>query len=196
LKKSIKVIYVPGLGDKNLKGRRMLLNMWHFRNVSIEICSMRWSIDEPWDTKLERLLKRIEECKQQGDSVTLVGESAGASAVINALSKTDAVNGVVLLCGKSQYPDRVAQYRYNQNPTLRSALIHSNQAVGNLTGPQKQKVLNLYPIFDPVVPVQETKISGVRNAVMPIIGHATSIVFANTLWSWRIVRFARLRARR
>jgi hypothetical protein len=173
----------------------MLLNTWHFRNVSIEICSMRWSIDESWDIKLRRLLKRINECNQQGMSITLVGESAGASAVINALSQTGNIDGVVLLCGKSQFPDRVAQYRYKQNPALRQSLIDSDQAVSNLTGLQKQKILNFHPIFDPTVPVAETKIADVKNSIMPIVGHATSIVFANTLWSWRIVKFARLRAR-
>jgi hypothetical protein len=191
LKQHNSIIYVPGLGDKNLRNRQKLLNLWHFRNVSIELCSMQWSVAEPWQDKLQRLLNRIEECNQAGSSVTLVGESAGASAVVNALKKTDAIDAVVLLCGKSRYPNRVAQYRYKQNPRLQDALTDSDQIARSLSNEQKQKILNLHPLFDPVVPVPETRISGVKNSTMPIIGHATSIVFANTLWSWRIVRFAR-----
>lgn len=193
--KQSSLLYVPGLGDVNLSNRQKLLKLWHFRDMSVEICSMEWSIDEPWDTKLESLLNRIKDFKEQGNNVILIGESAGASAVINALSKTELIDGVVLLCGKSRYPNRVAQYRYDQNPALRQALISSDQAISQFNEIQKQKILNLHPIFDPIVPVAETKIPGVKNAIMPIIGHTTSIVFANTLWCWRIVKFARLRAR-
>jgi pimeloyl-ACP methyl ester carboxylesterase len=184
------VIYVPGLGDKNLGGRRWLLELWRFRNTSVEICSMDWSVNQPWQTKLDKLLNRIDQLHASGRSVSLVGESAGASATVAAFARRpDTINGVVLLCGKSQYPERVAARRYEQNPALREALIESHRSVRELTEIQKRKILNLHPIYDPVVPVKETKIPGVRNAAMLTIGHATSIVFANTLWSWRIVRF-------
>lgn len=184
------VLYVPGLGDRNLSGRQSLLRFWSYRSVSIEICPMNWTVDEAWQTKLSRLIDWISHYHDEGRQVSIVGESAGATAVIQALQlQPDKLKAVILLCGKSQYPNRVAQYRYKQNPALYDALVGSDAAVHKLTEMHKQKILNLHPLFDPVVPVPETKISGVKNSTMPMIGHATSIVFANTLWSWRIVRF-------
>ncbi len=153
---------------------------------------MDWTIKEPWEAKLGRLLARIDELVAEGKTVSLIGESAGASAVIVTLTKREAkLNRVILLCGKYQYPDKVAAYRYKLNPTFRAALTESHSLVPKLTKSQRGKLINLHPIYDPVVPVAETKIPKFKDNTMPIIGHATSIVFANTLWSWRIVRFVK-----
>lgn len=190
------VIYVSGLGDSNLAGRRQLLKTWRFSHFSIEICSMDWSVDESWQTKFARLTHRIDELHRQGKVVSLIGESAGASAVMLALrSRYEKLTAVILLCGKSQHPETVNPRLFKQNPAFKDAVVGSSKVAQSLTAKEKQKLLNLYPIYDPVVPVKETKIAGVKNSTMPIIGHAASIVFANTLWSWRIVRFIRLRAR-
>lgn len=184
------IFYVPGLGDRNLSGRRTLLSLWKFRNVSIEICSMDWTINEPWRTKLSRLIKEIDAQTDEGRLVSLIGESAGATAVIEALQQRPTkLHKVILLCGKSQYPDRVAPARYSANPAFKDALIASSSTIPNLSLEQKSQLINLHPIWDPVVPVPETKIAGVVDRYMPIIGHATGIVFANTIWSWRIVQF-------
>jgi len=183
------IIYVPGLGDRDLTKRRRLLSLWHFRNVQIEICSMDWSVDVPWQTKLDKLIGRIDELAKAGHTVSLVGESAGAAAVLQALAARDSsLNRVILLCGKFQYPERVASWRYQQNPSFKDALTLSHTLLPKLAESQKSKLVNLHPIFDPVVPVAENKTAGFKNSLMPIAGHATSIVFANTIWSWRIVR--------
>lgn len=151
---------------------------------------MDWTVAEPWQTKLDRLLNRIDELVAGGKTVSLIGESAGASAAIVALTKQEAkLNRVILLCGKFQYPERVAQWRYKLNPSFKDALTESHALVPKLTTTQRAKLINLHPIYDNVVPVVETKEPRFKNSVMPIIGHASSIVFANTLWSWRIVRF-------
>lgn len=181
------ILYVPGLGDRNLKGRQWLINAWRFRNVGIEICTMDWSVGEPFELKLNRLLTRIDDLIQTDNQVSLVGESAGASTVIEALIRRDTLHKVVLLCGKSQYPDRVSPHLYRQNPAFKDSLAASAKSISLLTPEQKEKLINLHPLFDHVVPVPETKISGVKDHYMPSIGHATSIVFANTFWSWWIV---------
>lgn len=190
------VLYVPGLGDQRLNGRRLLTGLWHYRNLQIEVCAKEWRVNHTWDYKLRRLLDRIDTYYDQGYVVSLVGESAGATAVIQALKQRhDKINAVVLLCGKSQYPHRVATRLYNQNPALRDAMYGSSEAIATLTAADRAKILNLHPLFDPIVPVWETKIPGVKNAIMPSIGHATSIVFGMSIWSPRLVYFIRKRAK-
>lgn len=190
------VIYVPGLGDTNISGRQKLLGTWHYKNVSIEACSMNWQIDEPLKDKLEKLVSRIDELRSSGQQVSLIGESAGASAVINALKlRPESLAAVVLLCGKSQYPDRIGMHLRRKNPRLYESVAASHEYIQTMPDNLKEKVLNVHPIADPVVPVRETKIDGVRNAKMPSFGHATSIVFGMTIWSFRIVHFIRKQRR-
>ena len=57
---------------------------------------MDWSVDEPWATKLSRLNEHIVSLKSENTSITLIGESAGASAVTQALaSNPHLIDGVV-----------------------------------------------------------------------------------------------------
>lgn len=196
MSKQIVIIYVPGLGDRKLSGRKRAFKLWHFRKVRAKVCEMGWAVDEPWPTKLARLNGLIQSTAGENVSITLVGESAGASAVTQALvSNPDLVDGVVLLCGKSQYPEFLGDGFVRKNPTLKIAVTASAAAIATLTTDQKARILNLHPVLDPIVPVAETKIPGVRESTMPMVGHITSIAFAITIWSWRIVRFARARAK-
>ncbi len=184
------VIYVPGLGDTNISGRQKLLSIWHYKNIAIEACSMNWQVNEPLADKLERLVSRIDTLQSSGQKVSLIGESAGASAVINALKlRPKALNAVILLCGKSQYPDRIGTHLRHKNPRLYESVALSHEYIQAMPTEHKAKVLNLHPVADPVVPVRETKINGVRNAKMPSFGHATSIIFGMTIWSFSIVHF-------
>lgn len=190
------VLYVPGLGDHRLDGRRKLLSLWHYRGIQIEISAKEWTVDHSWEFKLKRLVATIDRLHGPNTSISLIGESAGASAVLQALRlRQDKLNAVILLCGKSQYPERVAPRLYRKNPALRDAMIGSQAVVDTLTASEKSKILNLHPLLDPIVPVWETKIPGVKNARIPSIGHATSIIVGMSLWSWRIVSFIRWRAR-
>ena len=190
------VLYVPGLSDHLLNGRESLTNLWHFRNIHIEVSNKEWRVNHTWEFKLKRLLEKIDEHHASGKFVSLIGESAGASAVLQALKlHHDKINAVILLCGKSQYPHRVASSLYRKNPALKDAMFGSSEAVSELTVADKHKILNLHPLFDPIVPVWETKIPGVQNARMPSIGHGTSIVFGMSLWSFRMVNFIRSRAK-
>ena len=179
-----------------LKGRTKLLKAWHFKDVEIEICRMYWTVNDPWEEKLARLIERIDECHAEGKLVSIIGESAGAAAVINAVYlRQHKLNAAILLCGKSQYPERVAPQLYHRNPAFRDALTDSQTIVGQLTKSQKKLLLNLHPIFDLTVPVWETKIAGVRNRTFPFIMHAVGIVFAMTVWNWWIVRYIKKQAK-
>ncbi len=174
----------------------MALNLWHYNNVKVEITPKQWRVNESWDTKLARLVAKIDHYYENGFAVSLIGESAGATAVLQALeTRTNSINAVVLLCGKSQYPERVAASLYSNNPVLREAMIRSHKVIDSLNDEQKQKILNLHPLFDPIVPVWETKIPGVKDATMPTIGHLLGIGFGITFWSWCIVRFIRDQAK-
>ncbi len=196
MSKKIVIIYVPGIGDANLMGRQRAFKLWRYTNVSVQICPMDWGQDEPWSQKLDRLSELIRSLDSESTSITLVGESAGASAVTQALvANNDQVDGVVLLCGKSQYPELLGSSYTSRNPALKAAVTASASAIAQLTADQKARILNLHAAFDPIVPVKETKIPGVKNSTIPMIGHVTSIAFALLVWNWRIIQHAKTRAK-
>lgn len=146
--KSHRIIYVTGLGDRNLKNRELLLKLWWPHRAHIELCTMRWTVDEPWAKKLDRLTTLIRKRLDKGQKITLIGESAGAAATIQALRQEPRVSSVILLCGKSHHFDRVATAVFDINPAFKPALRGSEKIVNNLTTAEKQKILNLHPLFD------------------------------------------------
>lgn len=187
-----KILYIPGLGDHAPQTRKQLGLFWQYKYVDFEIFPMRWSGDEPWLTKRNRLLKQIDTYTDAGFTVSLIGESAGASAAMNALhERGESLRAVILLCGKSQYPTRVAARLYTKNPALRGALKDSHTIIQKLTTAEKHKILNIHPLVDEVVPIWETKIPGVKNTRIPAVGHAPSIILGATLCNFIIVRFIR-----
>lgn len=187
------VIYVPGLGDTNISNRKKILGLWHYKNIELIAHTVKWHIDEPWTAKLNGLLDSIDKQLALGKSVSLIGESAGASAVMQALQhRADSITAVILLCGKSQHPDRLGHQLRRINPRLYEAVSGSHTYIQTMSDSAKAKVLNLHPLVDPVVPVHETKIHGVKNIQMPSFGHAISIVFGMTIWSFKIVKFIRI----
>lgn len=63
---------------------------------------MNWADTETWESKLQRLLARIDSLIAGDQKVGLVGSSAGASGVINAYALRKAgLVGCVLIAGKS-----------------------------------------------------------------------------------------------
>lgn len=192
MKQKHTVIYVPGLGDTNISNRERMLGIWHYKAIEIIPHTVNWSIAEPWQVKLSGLVNKIDEQLARGNKVSLIGESAGASAVIQALEKREELlHIVILLCGKSQYPDRIGAGLKRKNPALYEAVTGSHAYIQSMSDKAKSKVLNFHPIADPVVPISETKIAGVRNIWIPSFGHAISIVFGMTIWSFKIVQCIR-----
>ena len=95
------VIIIPGLGD------RISLTAWatnHWRDYGLEphIYSMDWYNSElPLETKLNKLANFIDQLAEGNNRVSLVGCSAGASAVLNIfLERRNKINKVVSICGR------------------------------------------------------------------------------------------------
>lgn len=184
------ILYSTGVGDRTLDSRRRLFSFWRHKDVAVKIVPNNWQINEPAADKLSRLLAKIDKYYKEGKHVSIIGESAGASIATQALAQRgDKLTAVILLCGKSKQSEKIGSAYTNVNPALKEAVTASEAAIASFTEDQKAKVLNLHPFFDSIVPVAETKIAGVRDSTMPVIGHVPGIVFGLTVWSGRIVRF-------
>ena len=98
------VIVVPGLGDARVF-TRSIMNAVLFRlrissDFSVTIHFPHWMDGEDFEQKLYRLLKVVEEKSKTG-KVSLIGTSAGGSAVFNALcADPQNIYKAVNVCGR------------------------------------------------------------------------------------------------
>jgi hypothetical protein len=184
------IVYIPGLGDHDMSRQLMALKLWRIYNVKTEVCPIYWLKDEPWDTKMQRILDKIDYHIQQGNTVSIVGISAGTTAALQAFDKRkSSINKLSLVCGKFQYPETVHPKRYKMNPCFHEALVKTKPVLDSLTDADKKKIRSYRPVYDNFLPPRETTLNGVKTVITPSITHVGGIAYALTLGSWQLVRF-------
>lgn len=186
------VIYVPGLGDRRIGGRRLLVASWRLYGVRPVIHQMNWADGQPFVTKFQALLNHIDERAAAGERVSLVGESAGASAALNAYAaRQDVIHSVACICGKLRHPETISPTTYARNPAFAESMAQLPGSLIGLSEAKRRRVRSVHPLADPTVPVADTIIPGAQERTIPTVGHAASIILGNLLFSWRLVPFLR-----
>lgn len=138
---------------------------------------MLWSEDEPFGLKLQRLLDTIDVLHAKGHKVSLVGASAGAGAVINALAKRkDVVSGVVCISGKINHPEAIGSGYRRRTPAFVESAYSVQASLDELDfDTDRPRIQSRYAIFDEVVPTRDSEVVGGRNKTVPSFGHAITI---------------------
>ncbi len=184
------VIYVPGLGDAKAHGQESLTKLWRVFGVRGHYVPMRWAEGKAFGPKLQRLLDKIDELAKDGDEVSLIGTSAGVSAVLIAFAQRKSkISGVACICGKINNIDAVNPSYYRVNPAFKPALAELQEVLPTLSPLDRYRVMSIHPLFDDVVPVADTTIRGAREKAIWTRGHAFSIFVALTLFMPSIMRF-------
>ena len=189
------IIYVPGLGDTTASGRKFAIRLWKIYGISAVVHQLYWADKEHFAPKLATLLSHIDESAAKGYRVSLVGESAGASAVMHAYAaRHSTVHRVAHICGKLQGGESVHPSTYSRNPAFAEsmALLPSSIATlgrSHLLG----RVLSVRPLVDKSVPLPDTIIAGIQTRTIPTVGHMASIALGITVFSWFLVGFLKKR---
>lgn len=190
------VIYLPGLGDRNPRGQRFVVRLWRLWGVRAELFHMNWGDGEAWQPKFDRLLKRIDELAAEGKSIGLVGASAGAGAVINAwAARPDKVVGAVTIAGKINHPETIGpKYSMGNLAFVESARMVP-ASLEKLSTEDRQRLLSIFSIADPVVAKRDSQVAGARNRYTVIMGHSTTIAIQITLGAPGFLWFLKRQAR-
>jgi pimeloyl-ACP methyl ester carboxylesterase len=187
------VIYVPGLSDDRTLNQDTAIQLWRLWGVTPHYHAVGWADKESFAPKLARLVARIDELKKDG-SVSLVGVSAGASAVLHAYAKRpDTISSVAYICGKIQNPQTVSEKTKAQNPAFAESIASLAESLQKLDTDKRKHILSVRPKDDDVVPVPDTKIEGVEEKILPTKGHGFSIFYAVIFAGYPIVRFLKTR---
>lgn len=185
------IIYVPGLGDKMkwlVWWQRCTLTFWQAHFVRTEVITMLWAEPVPLKPRFDRLIRRIDDLHARGKKVSLIGTSAGASAVISAfVLRPDKVSGVVTICGKIQggIPETVEQL----NPSFGESLDVLAKSLKKLSPELKKRVMTVYSSLDAVVPPEEAVIDGVKKYETKALGHNPTCAYVLLFKSRVIVNF-------
>jgi pimeloyl-ACP methyl ester carboxylesterase len=172
------VIYVPGLGDKRTRGQRFLISTWRLWRVQPHLVQMNWAEDKDFEPKLQKLLGKIDELIAQDHKVSLVGASAGAGAVINALAaRKDKVSGVVCICGKVNNPEGIGDNYRRYSPAFVDSAYRVQSSLDQLDfETDRSRIQSRYAFFDPVIPTKDSQVVGGQNKTVLSIGHSVTIV--------------------
>ncbi len=196
MKKPHIIIYITGLGDKNVWLQKITIRWWQIFGIKTQLFQVKWSNTEPYPEKLERLLALINSYNTQKYKISLVGTSAGASLAIAAFSKRkDVISGVVCICGKLRNPQTVQAHYYKQNPAFRGAMSRLESSLKTLDNEEKGRILSIHPLYDQTVVVSDTRIDGANHKTIPSFYHVPSIALALTIFSPIIVFFLKRQAK-
>lgn len=170
------VIYVPGLGDSRSYGQDQAIAGWRKFGLQAHYFPLGWADKAPFEPKLRRLLGKIDELSEKGP-VSLVGVSAGASAVLNAYAQRQNLNAVVCIGGKINNPQTIGSYTYRVNPAFKQSVYGVADSLKRLSKEEIGRILSIHPLYDGTVPIADTLISGGVEKTVPVIGHRLGIFY-------------------
>lgn len=190
MKQPLHVIYVPGIRDDRDRIQGLLVKTWRLYGVHGHLHEMPWLGQEAYKLKSQHLLDLIDELVSRGNTVALVGASAGASAVINAyIQRRQKLIAVVYICGKVNVPEAVSNKTYNENPAFKTSMLALQKSLGKLTPADKSSMLSFYSPGDNTVPHAATTIPGVDEKRLPPFGHATAIIYSMSFGAHGMIKY-------
>lgn len=185
------IIYVPGLGDQRPAAHPSLLQAWRIFGVRVHYLPLGWADGEDFSPKLKRLLTLIDSLQKPGNSVSLLGVSAGASAVLNAYSERKNLSAVVCVCGKINNPWTIPESKFKQNPAFKQSLALLQQNLPKLNKDMRGEVMSIHPLGDHSVPPADTLIPGAIEVQVPTYGHIVSIAYCLVFKARYICKFVK-----
>lgn len=184
------VIYVFGLGDHRSRGQQFVISLWKVYGLDPYVYRMQWREPGSLEGKLAGLLQHIDSLADRGYTVSLVGTSAGASAVMNVYAQRQAtIHRVVCICGKLRHAETIHPGTYHKNPAFKESLNYLPHCLDRLRPAERQRIVSIRPLKDGIVPPDDTVIPGAQSRIVPTIGHVFSIACTITLFSPMVVRF-------
>jgi len=178
----IEGLYVPGLGDHQTRAEDTALRLWWRRGIYLRYAPVRWNEGNTFEEKLIKLTTHIDEIYEASGEVTLVGSSAGASAVLNAAAQQpEKIHRIVTICGKIHHPDTLPARDFEENPAFKQSLDMLPDSLDILSKTHAARTLCMTPYWDGRVPVTDATIDWAAQHRIKAAGHVLSIATAMTI---------------
>ncbi len=143
--------------------------------------------------KLNRVIGLIDSYYADGYTVSLLGTSAGGSAVVNVFAmRKEKIHRVINVCGRLRKGKNVLpslEQVSRKSKSFYDSVIRCEENLKMFTSEDCKEILTFRPLFDELVPSSTVPVLGATNVLLPTIEHVLSIALAMTLYSSRIRRF-------
>ncbi len=192
------IIYVPGLKDHTFIKKallRLLPLFFRPQDFTIHIIAPNWENGEKFAPKLKLITDEIDQLVKQGHMVSLIGQSAGGSAVLNAFClRRKVITGVINNTGRLKTGVKVKpslKWAARNSVAFKESVLLFEKNESSLTKLDRKKILTLKPIWDEIVPKPTVSLIGATNLTLPVFEHGLGGVLIETLFSPLIVKFLR-----
>lgn len=193
------VIYVPGLHDQWILNRtltNLLPIFWKPQGFYPHVIQPHWEEGTVFAPKLKLVINKIDELVDNGRIVSIIGQSAGGSAALNAFCERKGVlKRAVNVTGRLRAGEKVRptlDHAAIKSPAFKeSVLLFEEQNEHLLTKEDRKRMMTIRPIWDEVVPSSTVFVEGATNLVAPMIEHSLSGALLVSVWSKTILDFLR-----
>ncbi len=190
-----RVIIIPGLGDQ-IREVAFLTSHWRRCGLIPVVHGVGWwDRERTFEPKLMRLVRLIDRYVKQGDRVSLVGASAGGSAVVNAFFlRRRLIHKVISICGRLRRGNekgfRSFAARTASSPAFAESVLGCERAIDTLSADDRKRIMTVRPLLgDELVPADTAVIEGANNITVPSIEHVISIAASLTIFSTPLLSF-------
>lgn len=185
------VIYVPGLRDTWIINKaiiKVLPFFWEPQGIHIHVFSPHWEQGTRFAPKLKQLTDKIDSLVKQGHKVSLVGQSAGGSATLNAFCiRKSVVHRIINSTGRLRAGNNVwpsLKQAAKISPAFKeSVLLFEKKNEPTLTKVDRKRILTIRPLWDETVPASTVPLDGATNLIAPIIEHSLGGIFIVSFYS-------------
>jgi len=170
------VIYIPGVGQRYDRFRRLALWTWYFRlGVKAYLVPMHWeSTTETSLQKKLRVLKTLE--KMQASPCIVVAESAGGSIGIQLLARSPGnVSRLITICGKNRDAASITSAYHSRYPALMDSVKSAESDFTQLSNTRKKSITCFYSPHDKLLGSHDTTLPGCASVALRSHGHGRSI---------------------
>lgn len=181
------IIYVPGILDDIGHVQSTLVRTWRLQGVRGHTHVMPWLGPEDYVAKEKKLLTYTDTLLKQGHRVSLMGASAGATAVLNVYHKRQQeIKSVALICPKVNDSTNIGSKILDKNPSFLTSIQLEENIQAELSDRDKKRMVILVSPRDGLVSRADSLISGVPTFQLPPLRHNAAIFYAISIGFPRI----------
>ena len=184
------ILIIPGLGDDRW-ALKFQTRKWEVKyNIVPHVWVFGWqATNSTFEKQLRITQEEVNSLVAKYGKISLLGTSAGGSAVINLYSNNkDKIEKVICVCARLKNAN-VTQRPYLPKKKL-DLFIESiktcEKNIARLTSNDKKKIMTIRPIYDDVVPVRTMSIDRATNYKIFGLQHILNIYLAVT-WRSKII---------